>query len=66
MTSRLRFWLAALDVAFFVGRRYEPRWLHRLQLWLISKASDATDWGEIERRSGRSVWFRGGSKGGDW
>lgn len=52
MTIRLRFWLAALDVAFFIGRFYEPRWLLRMRLWLISKASDATDWGEIERRSG--------------
>ncbi|HEX5728477.1 hypothetical protein [Microbacterium sp.] len=52
MKIRLRCWLAALDVAFFIGRLYEPQWLLRLRLWLISKASDATDWGEIERRSG--------------
>lgn len=40
MKLKLRFWLAMLDIA---------EWCHapqRCYLWLVGKASDATDWGE--------------------
>ena len=38
-TARLRFWLLALDVTFAL------RLPMRVRLWVIGKASDATDWG---------------------
>ena len=62
---RERFWLAMLDVAYFISRRYEPGWMRRLQLWLIRKCSDAVDWEGLERRSGVTVMFGGKSKGED-
>jgi hypothetical protein len=37
--ARLHFWLAAMDVAIKVRA---PR---RVYLWLVGRASDATDWG---------------------
>lgn len=36
----LRFWLAMLDLAHWCRA---PR---RIYLWCVSRASDATDWGE--------------------
>jgi hypothetical protein len=38
MTARLRFWLLAMDFAHAIGA-------HRLYLFTVSRASDATDWG---------------------
>lgn len=40
MSLRLRFWLAALDLAHRVRA---PRWVY---LWCVGRASDAIDWGE--------------------
>lgn len=40
MRARLRFWLAALDGAHGVRA---PRPVY---LWLVGRASNATDWGE--------------------
>lgn len=39
VTLRLRFWLAMLDVAKAL---HLP---HPVYLWLVARASDATDWG---------------------
>lgn len=39
MRARLRFWLWALDVAHTIRA---PRPVY---LWLVGRASDATDWG---------------------
>ena len=41
MTLRLRFWLLAMDVADELWRAS-----HRLYLFTVSKAGEATDWGE--------------------
>lgn len=41
MTLRLRFWLAALDALAAVGL-----FGSRPYLWVVGKASDATDWGD--------------------
>jgi hypothetical protein len=40
MTPRLWFWLRAMDLA------HALRLPHRVYLWTVCKASDATDWGE--------------------
>lgn len=42
---RLRFWLHALDAIDLAGR-VTDRALHRLYLYAVGKASDATDWSE--------------------
>lgn len=39
MTMRLRFWLAMLDFA------HTLRLPHPVYLWLVARASDATNWG---------------------
>jgi len=39
MTLRLRFWLTVLDIAHTL--RLPRSWY----LWIVGKASDATDWG---------------------
>lgn len=47
MRARLRFWLAMLDVAHAVRSRtgrIGRRVVRPVYLWIVGRASDATDW----------------------
>lgn len=44
--ARLRFWLAALDLARILGA---PRSVY---LWILRRASNATDWGAVGDEAG--------------
>jgi len=47
LTARLRFWLALLDVAHALRA---PRPVY---LWILGRASNATDWGEVGDEAGQ-------------
>ena len=46
----LRFWLAMLDAAHAIRA---PRCVY---LWILGRASDATDWGEVVGDGGDRPW----------
>jgi hypothetical protein len=48
MKARLRFWLWALDVA------HALRGPRSVYLWLVERASNATDWGPAVERNERN------------
>lgn len=51
MNLRLRFWLAAMETARVLGLP------HAVYLWLVRRASDATDWGEGAQPTGEGEPF---------
>ena len=50
MKARLRFWLAMLDLA------HALRLPRSVYLWIVGRASDATDWGQAVQNRDDEPW----------